>query len=153
MGAWVSYALGTENNDLPAFVAIPDPRGVPQSSVNNWGAGFPARRLPGNAVQQQPADPPSRATARRCQPGGRSRHDATCLKLLNERHLAQFPGDTELSARIASYEMAARMQLSVPRIMDLSSESRATLRRSTAPTMPRTSSRPASPATASSPAG
>ena len=49
------------------------------------------------------------------------------LKLLNERHLAQFPGDTELSARIASYELAARMQLSVPRITDLSSESRTTL--------------------------
>jgi uncharacterized protein (DUF1501 family) len=49
------------------------------------------------------------------------------LKLLNERHLAHFPGDTELSARIASYEMAARMQLSVPRIMDLSTESRSTL--------------------------
>ncbi len=40
MGAWVSYALGTENRDLPAFVAIPDPRGVPQSSGNNWGPGF-----------------------------------------------------------------------------------------------------------------
>ena len=50
------------------------------------------------------------------------------LRLLNERHLSQFPGDTELSARIASYEMAARMQLSVPKIMDLSSESSATLR-------------------------
>ena len=40
IGAWVSYALGSENQDLPAFVAIPDPRGVPQASVNNWGPGF-----------------------------------------------------------------------------------------------------------------
>src|SRR5207253_164528 len=40
MGAWVSYALGTENEDLPAFVAIPDPRGVPETGPNNWGAGF-----------------------------------------------------------------------------------------------------------------
>ena len=125
MGAWVSYALGTENNDLPAFVAIPDPRGVPQSSVNNWGPGFlPAvfQGTPFNSSQ------PIRYLAR---PRGTSAAGdvatSDMLKLLNERHLAQFPGDSELSARIASYEMAARMQLSVPRIMDLSTESRTTL--------------------------
>jgi hypothetical protein len=125
MGAWVSYALGTENNDLPAFVAIPDPRGVPQASVNNWGAGFlPAvfQGTPFNSSQ------PIRYLER---PRGTSAAGdvatSDMLKLLNERHLAHFPGDSELSARIASYEMAARMQLSVPRIMDLSSESRTTL--------------------------
>ncbi len=125
MGAWVSYALGTENNDLPAFVAIPDPRGVPQSSVNNWGAGFLPAVFQGTPFNRSQ---PIRHLER--PPGVSSAGDVATsdlLKLLNERHLAQFPGDTELSARIASYEMAARMQLSVPRIMDLSSESRTTL--------------------------
>ncbi len=125
MGAWVSYALGTDNSDLPAFVAIPDPRGVPQSSVNNWGPGFlPAvfQGTPFNSSQ------PIRYLDR---PAGSSlagdAATADVLKLLNERHLARFPGDSELSARIASYEMAARMQLSVPRIMDLSTETHSTL--------------------------
>jgi hypothetical protein len=125
MGAWVSYALGTENSDLPAFVAIPDPRGVPQSSVNNWGPGF----LP--AVFQGTPFNSSQPVRHLERPRGTSRDadsaTADMLKLLNERHLAHFPGDTELSARIASYEMAARMQLSVPGIMDLSTESRSTL--------------------------
>ena len=126
MGAWVSYALGSENSDLPAFVAIPDPRGVPQSSVNNWGPGF----LP--AVFQGTPMNTSRSIRHLQRPSEVSPATDVAtgdfLKLLNQRHLSQFPGDTELSARIASYEMAARMQLSVPRIMDLSSESPATLR-------------------------
>ena len=126
MGAWVSYALGSENSDLPAFVAIPDPRGVPQSSVNNWGPGFlPAvfQGTPMNTnrsirhLKRPPEVSPAADVA-----------TSDFLKMLNERHLSQYPGDTELSARIASYEMAARMQLSVPKIMDLSSESPSTLR-------------------------
>jgi len=124
-GAWVSYALGTANSDLPAFVALPDPRGVPQSSVNNWGPGFlPAvfQGTPFNSNQpirhlERPRDISASADV----------DTADLLRLLNDRHLARFPGDTELSARIASYEMAAKMQLSVPRITDLSTESRSTL--------------------------
>jgi hypothetical protein len=125
MGAWVSYALGTVNGDLPAFVAIPDPRGVPQSSVNNWGPGFlPAvfQGTPFNSTQpirhlERPRDISPAADAA----------TSDLLRLLNDRHLARFPGDTELSARIASYEMAAKMQLSVPRITNLATESRSTL--------------------------
>ena len=120
MGAWVTYALGSENQDLPAYVAIPDPRGVPQASVNNWGPGFlPAvfQGVPFNAAQ------PIRNLAL---PTGLSpQADATTrdfLKRLNDRHLAEFPGDTELSARIASYELAARMQVSVPEAANLASE-------------------------------
>ncbi len=120
IGAWTTYALGTENQDLPAFVAIPDPRGVPQSSGNNWGPGFlPAvfQGVPFNATQ------PIRNLERPA--GVSSRQDAAArdfLKKLNEGHLAKFPGDTELAARISSYELAARMQLSVPEAMDLSGE-------------------------------
>ncbi len=125
MGAWVSYALGSENSDLPAFIAIPDPRGVPQSSVNNWGPGFLPAVFQGTPLA---SSRPVRYLARPAEFGpAADAETSNFLKLLNERHLAHFPGDTELAARIASYEMAARMQLSIPRITDLSAESKATL--------------------------
>jgi hypothetical protein len=125
MGSWATYALGTESQSLPAFVAICDPRGVPQASGNNWGNGFlPAvyQGTPFNA--ERPIDNLGR-------PAGidaaTDRASRDLLRRLNERHLEQFPGDTELSARIASYELAARMQTTVPGVTDLSTESRETL--------------------------
>jgi len=125
VGSWVSYALGSEADDLPAFVAIPDPRGVPQAGVNNWGNGF----LP--AVFQGTAFNSTRPINNLARPAKVSATaDAAvrdALKFLNERHLEKFPGDTELAARIASYELAAKMQLSVPRVSDLSGESAATI--------------------------
>lgn len=125
LGAWTTWALGTENEDLPAYVAISDPRGTPQSSVNNWGAGFLPAAFQGiefSAVKpmrnlQIPAHiSPSQDRATR-----------EFLKRINEQHLQRFPGDSQLSARISSYELSARMQLSVPQVTDLSSESQATL--------------------------
>lgn len=126
MGAWVTYALGSENENLPAFVAIPDPRGVPQSSVNNWGAGFLPASFQGTAFN---VSEPIRHLARPAGVGKKQDRDVRAfLKMLNNRHLEHFPGDTELAARIASYELAARMQLSVPAVRDLTTESKATLR-------------------------
>jgi hypothetical protein len=120
MGAWVTYAIGSENENLPAFVAIPDPRGTPQSSVNNWGPGFLPAVFQGTDFN---AAHPIRNLARPAGiPPERDIATREFLKRLNERHLAQFPGDSELSARIASYELAAKMQLSVPAISDLSTE-------------------------------
>ena len=125
-GAWVSYSLGTENQELPAYVAIPDPRGVPQSSINNWGNGFLPAAFQGTAFN---AERPLRNLARPASIGSAA-DGATrdFLKRLNDRHLKRFPGDTELSARIASYELAARMQTSVPEVTDLSGETAQTLR-------------------------
>jgi len=120
MGAWVTWALGSENQNLPACVAIPDPRGTPQSSVNNWGPGFLPAAFQGTDFN---ASKPIRNLAR---PDRLSAGDdlatRSFLKQLNERHLERFPGDSELAARIASYELAAKMQLSVPEVSDLSSE-------------------------------
>jgi len=120
LGAWVTYALGSENRNLPAFVAIPDPRGVPQASVNNWGPGFlPAvfQGTPFSASQPiQNLTPPPNVTS---QSDRATRH---LLQQLNDRHRELHPGDGQLAARIASYELAARMQLSVPEITDLNSE-------------------------------
>jgi hypothetical protein len=120
MGAWATFALGSENDELPAYVAIPDPRGKPQASVNNWGPGFLPAVFQGtdfNAAQ------PIRNLARP-QSVSEKTDVATrdFLRRLNERHLERFPGDTELAARISSYELAARMQLSVPKVTDLSTE-------------------------------
>ena len=120
MGAWITYALGSENENLPAFVAIPDPRGIPQSSVNNWGAGFLPAVFQGTAFNsKQPIQnlQPPKSIANKTDVAARD-----LLKLLNDQHLKRNPEDTNLSARIASYELAARMQLSVPEISDLSTE-------------------------------
>jgi uncharacterized protein (DUF1501 family) len=120
IGAWVSYALGSENQDLPAFVAMSDPRGVPQAGSNNWGPGFLPAVFQGTPMS---AKEPVRHLA--------SPEDITkasdaaarsLLQRMNARHLEQHPGDGKLAARIASYELAARMQLSVPEISDLSTE-------------------------------
>ncbi len=125
IGSWVSYALGSEADNLPAFVAIPDPRGVPQSSTRNWGSAFLPAVFQGTALNAaQPVRNLSRPAAI-----SKDADEATrdFLKLLNDHHLERYPGDTELSARIASYELAAKMQLSVPVVSDLTTESKATL--------------------------
>jgi hypothetical protein len=124
MGAWVSYALGTVNRDLPAFVAIPDPRGVPQIGPANWSNGFLPAVFQGTAFN---ADKPIPNLARPSRVAPQTERDARdFLRLLNDEHLKRNPGDTELSARIASYELAARMQLSAPAVSDLSRETKAT---------------------------
>ena len=126
VGSWATWALGSENEELPAYVAIPDPRGTPQSSVNNWGAGFLPAAYQGTDFN---ATKPLRNLNR---PAGlnakQDKATRSFLQRLNERHLKKFPGDTELAARISSYELAARMQLSVPEVSDLSTETRATLK-------------------------
>lgn len=125
VGAWVSYALGTENQDLPAFVAIPDPRGVPQVGPNHWGSAFLPASFQGVAFN---ADQPIPNLSSPAGSDARSEQQARdMLKFLNDRHLARHPGDTDLSARIASYELAARMQISASEVSDLGKESAATL--------------------------
>ena len=120
IGAWVTYALGSDNQELPAFVAIPDPRGIPQASVNNWGPGFLPAVYQGTAFN---SGQPIRNLQAPKSIGRESDQAARdLLKLLNEEHLRQNPGDTELAARIASYELAAKMQSSVPEISELGSE-------------------------------
>jgi len=126
MGSWVTYALGTENQDLPAFVAIPDPRGLPPSGPANWSNGF----LP--ALHQGVAFNSDRPIANLRAPAGSTpegeRELGEFLGRLNRAHLAGNPGHSDLAARIGAYELAARMQLSAPEVADLRRESAATLR-------------------------
>ncbi len=120
VGGWISYALGSENQNLPAFVAIPDPRGVPQASVNNWGSGFLPAEFQGTPLSAKDPIrhliPPTAISAEADTAAKR------LLQQLNQRHLQRNPADQPLAARIASYELAARMQLSVPEVSDLSRE-------------------------------
>ncbi len=126
MGAWVTYALGSDNDNLPAYVAIPDPRGAPQSSVNCWGSGFLPAAFQGTDFNaNSPVRnlfPPERISR------GRDSATRAFLQQLNKHQMDRHPGDSQLAARIASYQLAARMQLSVPRVTDLSTEPASLLR-------------------------
>lgn len=125
LGAWVTYALGSECDDLPAYVAIPDPRGVPQNGSNNWGPGFLPAAFQGTTLSAS-------APVRYLTPSGIDpRTDAATRKYLQrmqEKHLNAHPEESELAARIASYELAARMQMSIPELGDLSNEPEHVLR-------------------------
>ena len=120
-GAWVSYALGSECRDLPAFVAIPDPRGVPQVGPNNWGSAFLPAVFQGTAFT---ADKPIPHLGRPRGVSAKADADTRALLAeLNAEHLKRHPGDTELAARIAAHELAGRMQLRAAEVADLSKES------------------------------
>ncbi len=126
MGAWATYALGSDNDTLPAYVAIPDPRGAPQSAGNFWGPGFLPAAFQGTDFN---ATSPLRNLAR---PAGVSEASDEATRSfvagLNRHRLERYPGDSELAARISSYELAARMQLSVPEVGRLADEPEHVLR-------------------------
>jgi hypothetical protein len=124
MGAWVTYALGSENQNLPAFVAIPDPRGVPQNGPRHWNSAFLPASFQGTAFSAQRAIPNLARPAEISAETDRATREY--LRRLNDRHLEAHPGDADLSARISSYELAARMQLDAAALSDLSGESPAT---------------------------
>jgi len=124
MGAWASYALGAETENLPAFVAVPDPRGVPQVGPRHWSSAFLPAVFQGTAFT---ADKPIPNLARPASIDEGSDADTRAfLNGLNARHLDAHPGDTDLAARISSYELAARMQLGAVEASDLSRETAAT---------------------------
>ena len=125
-GAWVTYALGTENQQLPAFVAINDPRGLARSGKNNFGNGFLPAAFQGTDFNAM--NPPNNLKRPDSLSRQADRGTVDLLKKLNANHMKKFPGDANLAGRIASYELAGRMQLSVPEVMDLSRETPATLK-------------------------
>ncbi|MFO1447005.1 MAG: DUF1501 domain-containing protein [Opitutaceae bacterium] len=125
IGAWAAYALGSECRNLPAFVAIPDPRGVPQTGPRHWASGFLPAAFQGCAFT---ADRPIPHLTPPTDLGPQDeRATRDLLRFLNDRHLAWNPGDMDLAARISAYELAARMQLSAAEVGDFSGESPTTL--------------------------
>jgi hypothetical protein len=127
-GAWISYGLGSINQNLPTFVVLPDSRGFPPNGPANWSAGFLPAAHQGTMVRPGARNPifdlfpPEEA---QLTPAAQ-RDGLELLSRLNHEHEADRPGDTRLEARIASYELAARLQLSAPEVLDLSGETLAT---------------------------
>jgi hypothetical protein len=122
LGSWLSFGLGSETDELPAYVVIPDVRGLPAGGSINWSNGFlPARHQGVTLKSRGPAIhdlTPARPVAEATEQGSRK-----LLAAMNERHLVERGSSDALSARIKSYEMAARMQLAVPEVADLERES------------------------------
>ena len=123
-GAWASYALGSMNENLPAYVAIPDVRGIPPSGPANWTNGFlPAEHQGISFTALEPIRNLERPGAISAEADLATRGYA---RVLNDKHAELHAGDSDLRARIASYELAGRMQLSAPEVSNLASESKAT---------------------------
>ena len=125
-GAWLSYALGTENENLPAYVAIPDIRGEPPNGKANWSNGFlPARH---QAIMMSNQKPIRNLVRPQQIPDAEETASRKLLGQLNRDFANTNSAETDLQARVAAYDLAARMQLSAPEVSDLSRESGATLR-------------------------
>jgi hypothetical protein len=125
VGSWVTYGLGSVASSLPAFVVMTDARGGPLGGPNDWSAGFMPAAYQGTLFRSTgdpivDLKPPSTLTAE----DQRMRLDA--LARLNELDMQKFPGNSELAARISSYELAYRMQGCAPSAVDVASESEAT---------------------------
>lgn len=126
-GSWVIYGLGSESRDLPAYVVLTDPGGLPVDGTRNWSSGW----LP--AIYQGTAFRPGRAPVLNLETPDGLTPEARVGQLgflgdLNRAHLRRHPEDRELEARIANFETAARMQVAVPGVLDLAGESAETRR-------------------------
>lgn len=125
LGSWVAYGLGTESRELPAYLVLTDPASLPVDGVNNWANGFLPSLFQGTVIRpREPRilnlDPPPHLQ------GKPQQNFLSYLDQLNREHLAQRPGEHDLSARIAGYELAAKMQLAAKEALDISRETAAT---------------------------
>jgi hypothetical protein len=124
LGSWVTYALGSASQNLPAFVVLSDPSGLPVLGVENWSNGWLPSLYQGTVVRpQEPRilnlDPPQSLR------GPAQRRFLDYVESLNREHLERHPGEQDLQARIHSYELAAGMQVAAKEALDVSSESQA----------------------------
>ena len=126
MGSWISYALGSLSDNLPTFVVLPDHRGLPYNNQGNFSSAFLAAAHAGTIVKASAANPIEHLfppeSAEFITPQSET-EGLALLNRLNREHAQQWQGDSRLDARIASYELAAKMQLSAPEAFDVSAES------------------------------
>ncbi len=127
LGSWMTYALGAETDNLPAFVAMTDPKGLPVEGVLNWSNGWLPSLFQGTVIRSKEPrilnlNPPAHFK------GDVQRNYLDFLGKLNREHLKELPGESELAARIANYELAARMQTAAHEALDIHRESAATHR-------------------------
>lgn len=121
LGSWVVYALGTEAQNLPAYMVLTDPGGPPVDAANNWSSGFMPPLYQGTLLRpREPRilnlDPPPELQ------GDVQAQNLAFLEALNRRHLDQHPGEADLETRIQSYELAAAMQTAAKEALDVSGE-------------------------------
>jgi len=129
MGAWISYGLGSLTDNLPTFVVLPDPRGYAPNGAANWSAGFLPASNQGTMIRPNSQTPISNLfpASNNFITKQSDRDVLAALKQLNQRHEQERAGDSRLNARIQSYELAAKMQLQAPQVLDLSNETKSTL--------------------------
>ncbi len=121
LGSWVTYGLGSENQNLPAYVVLDDPKGLPVNGVENWQAGFLPPQFQGTRFR--PTGSPVLNLKPEIElPKEISQRESSLRAGLDALHLKKRPHQAALEARIASYELAARMQLAATDALDLSSE-------------------------------
>jgi hypothetical protein len=125
LGSWLTYGLGSENQELPAYVVLTDPGGHPVDGARNWSNGWMPPLFQGTVVRSKEPrifnlEAPSHLK------GASQAQNLAFLAELNREHLERHPGETDLEARIASYELAARMQTAAKDALDISGESEAT---------------------------
>ncbi len=128
-GAWISYALGTINENLPAFVVLPDHRGLPYNNAGNFSAAFLPAAHQGVLIKPNDPVPIANIHPPEFAPEITEASESDGLRVLerlNQRHQQARPGDSRLEARIASYRLAARMQTSAPEVLDITGETAAT---------------------------
>lgn len=130
MGSWISYGLGSLNDELPAFVVLPDSKGLPPGGVSNWGAGFLPAEFQGTTLDVASDRMPITdlvASPEYTQGELSEKSTRDFIQQLNRQHSEIRSADADLEARIKSYELAAKLQLSAPEATDINGESPATL--------------------------
>jgi hypothetical protein len=121
LGSWLVYGLGSESQELPAYMVLSDPSGQPVDGTHNWSSGFMPPLYQGTVLRaEEPRilnlDPPPQLR------GKVQKQNLAFLKQLNERHLKRHPGEADLEARISTYETAAAMQTAAKEALDVSHE-------------------------------
>ena len=121
LGAWAAYGLGSENRDLPAYVVLPDPKGLPVDGIRNWASGWMPPTFQGTQFRSE-GTPVLNLTPKTARSLAVEKGRMDLLGELNAQHRSTRPGELELDARIGSFELASRMQLSATDALDLSKE-------------------------------
>src|SRR4029079_2994901 len=126
MGSWVTYGLGSENENLPAYVVLDDPLGLPVNGTQSWASGFLPPVYQGTRFKAT-GTPVLNLDREFDEPDDITSDERSLIGNLDRLHRSRRAGHTQLDARIASYELAARMQLAAPDALDFSQETAETL--------------------------
>lgn len=125
MGSWIVYALGSENSNLPAYVVLGDPGGFPVDGERNWSSGWLPAVYQGTLFRSGKSPVLNLASPAGANDASR-RNQLRLIEQLNRRHRDRYPENSELAARLSNFETAARMQTTVPELLDLSNETEST---------------------------